>query len=155
MNVSDKNIVLIGMRGSGKSSVGDILAGQMQRELISMDSIIIYEAGMLIPEIVEKFGWKYFREIETKVTKKIARLSCIINSTGGGVILNPDNVSALRDSGIVFWLKVSVDNILYRIGDDPNRPSLTGRNSRRDDMIATLNEREKLNTIGDFESFVA
>ena len=73
-----------------------------------------------------------------------SRLHDIINATGGGVILNPENVKALRSTGIVFWLDVSVDNILQRIGEDPNRPSLTGRASRRDDMAATLAEREEL-----------
>lgn len=144
MNITDKNIVLIGMRGSGKTTIGAILAGCLHRELIPMDALIVYEAGMTIPQIVENQGWKRFREIEFQVTQKVARLQGIINATGGGVILNPENVKALRTTGIVFWLNVSVDNILQRIGEDPNRPSLTGRASRRDDMMATLAEREGL-----------
>ena len=138
-----KNIVLIGMRGSGKSSVGAILADHFNRELISMDALIVYEAGMTIPNIIEKFGWDRFREIEARVCQKLAPIQGIVNSTGGGVVLNPENVKALRKTGILVWLKVSIENTLKRIGDDPNRPSLTGVDSVKRDIIATYNEREK------------
>lgn len=144
MSTHEKNIVLIGMRGSGKTTIGAILAGQLHRELMPMDALIVYEAGMTIPEIVETRGWEYFREIEAKVSRKVACLKGTINATGGGVVLNPENVNALRKTGIVFWLDVSVDNTLKRIGEDPNRPSLTGKSSRRDDLVATYAERETL-----------
>lgn len=139
-----KNVVLIGMRGSGKTTVGAILAGRLHRELVPMDALVVYEAGMTIPQIVEKSGWPRFREIEARIAQKVARLEGTINATGGGVVLNPENVKALRETGIVFWLEVSVDQLLPRIGEDPNRPSLTGRGSRREDMAATLAEREPL-----------
>ncbi len=144
MNTTEKNIILIGMRGSGKTTIGAILAGRLHREFIPMDALIVYEAGMTIPQIVETSGWKRFREIEAQITQKVAQLRGIINATGGGVILNPENVKALRATGIVFWLNVSVDNILGRIGEDPKRPSLSGKTSRRDDMAATLADREEL-----------
>jgi shikimate kinase len=142
MDADEKNIVLIGMRGSGKTTVGAILAGRLHRELIPMDALIVYELGMTIPEVVERHGWPRFREAEAQVARKVARLKGTINATGGGVILDPGNVQALRETGIVFWLEVSVDQTLRRIGEDPNRPSLTGRGSRREDMLATHAERE-------------
>lgn len=144
MDITEKNVALIGMRGSGKTTIGAILAGQLHRELIPMDALIVYDAGKTIPQIVEADGWERFREIESQVAQKVARLQGIINATGGGIILNPENVKALRATGIVFWLNVSVDNTLQRIGEDPNRPSLTGKTSRRDDIMATLAEREEL-----------
>ncbi len=144
MNITDKNIVLIGMRGSGKTTVGMILAGRLHREFIPMDALIVYEAGKTIPKIVEEEGWERFREIEAQVTQKVSRLQGTINATGGGVILNPENVTALRATGVVFWLNVSIENTLQRIGEDPNRPSLTGKASREDDMLATFHEREPL-----------
>ena len=144
MNVQEKNIVLIGMRGSGKTTIGAILAGRLHREFMPMDALIVYEAGMTIPEIVERHGWEHFRKIEAEVSRKVARLKGTINATGGGVVLNPENVAALRETGIIFWLNVSVDNTLQRIGEDPNRPSLTGKSSRRDDIAATYTEREAL-----------
>ncbi len=144
MRETEKNVVLVGMRGSGKTTVGAILAGRLRRELIPLDALVVYEAGMTIPEIVERFGWPHFRRIEAQVTVKAARLKGVIIATGGGVVLDPENVRALRGTGIVFWLGVSVDRILERIGEDPNRPSLTGRASRREDMEATYKEREPL-----------
>ena len=144
MNRDEKNIVLIGMRGSGKTTIGAILAGRLHREFIPMDALIVYEAGVTIPEIVETRGWEYFREVETLVARKVACLKGTINATGGGVVLNPENVKVLRETGIVFWLNVSIDNTLKRIGEDPNRPSLTGKTSRRDDIAATYAEREAL-----------
>jgi len=144
MNSTEKNIVLIGMRGSGKTTVGAILAGRLHKEFVPMDALIVYDMGLTVPEIVEKHGWDRFREVEAQVAQKVARLKGTINATGGGVILNPDSVKALRETGIVFWLDVSVDETLKRIGEDPNRPSLTGRGSRREDMQATYAEREPL-----------
>jgi len=144
MTIHEKNIVLIGMRGSGKTTIGAILAGRLHREFIPMDALIVYEAGMTIPQIVEAHGWDRFRDIETLVARKVARLTGTINATGGGVVLKPENVEALRETGVVFWLNVSVDNTLQRIGEDPNRPSLTGKSSRRDDIAATYAEREML-----------
>ncbi len=140
----DQNIVLIGMRGSGKTTIGAALAGRLHKEFIPLDALIVYEAGTTIPEIVEKSGWEHFRKIESRVVTKTAQLKGIINATGGGVILNEANVAILRETGVVIWLRVAVDTILSRIGEDPNRPSLTGKNSRRDDMLSTLQEREKL-----------
>ena len=66
MNVAEKNIVLIGMRGSGKTTVGAILAGRLHRELIPMDALIVYELGMTIPEVVERHGWPRFREAKAR-----------------------------------------------------------------------------------------
>ena len=144
MTSSEKNIVLIGMRGSGKTTVGAILAGRLHREFMPMDALIVYDMGMTIPEIVETHGWDRFRQAEARVAQRVADLKGTINATGGGVILNADSVKALRETGIVFWLDVSVDETLRRIGEDPNRPSLTGHGSRREDMQATYAEREPL-----------
>jgi len=144
MNSTEKNIVLIGMRGSGKTTVGAILAGRLHKEFVPMDALIVYDMGMTVPEIVEKHGWDRFREVEAQVAQRVARLKGTINATGGGVVLNADSVEALRETGIVFWLDVSVDETLKRIGEDPNRPSLTGRGSRREDIQATYAEREPL-----------
>jgi shikimate kinase len=109
-----------------------------------MDALIVYEFGLTVPEIVATHGWPRFREVEAQVARKVARLKGTIVATGGGVVLDPGNVQALRETGIVFWLDVSVDRSLGRIGEDPNRPSLTGRASRREDMQATAAEREPL-----------
>lgn len=144
IDVQKKNIVLIGMRGAGKTSVGAILAGQLQRVLIEIDMLIVYEAGMSVPQIVERYGWDYFRAIETLVTQRVSQLEGVVNSTGGGVILNPLNVKALRSSGIVFWLNVSADKIVQRIDKDPNRPLLTQKETLREEIESVLAHRAAL-----------
>lgn len=144
MNAIKKNIVLIGMRGAGKSSVGAMLAERLRRELIEMDTLIVDEVGMTIPQLVEKYGWEHFRAIETLITERVSQREGTINSTGGGVILNSQNVQALRRNGLLFWLDVSTDNILQRIDEDPNRPSLTEKASLREEIESVLAKRKEL-----------
>lgn len=134
------NIVLIGMRGSGKTTVGKILAEKLGRGFVEMDELVVRRAGMSIPEIVKKQGWPGFRDIESAVCREVAALDNIVNATGGGVITREENIAALRKNGKLIWLQISLEKILERIGEDPSRPSLTGR-STRDDMAAVLAER--------------
>ncbi len=137
------NIVLIGMRGSGKTTVGRILARKLGRELVEMDELISRKAGLSIPEIVAKHGWSKFRDIEKEVTSEVAGQDNIINASGGGVVSREKNIAKLKENGLLVWLKSSVDTLLERIGEDNNRPLLAGR-TQRGDMEMTLNEREPL-----------
>jgi shikimate kinase len=118
------NIVLIGMRGSGKTMVGKILARKLGRELVEMDEMITRRAGLTIPEIVERYGWGKFRDIEEEVTEQVAKLGNIINASGGGVVTIEKNIQRLRKSGVLVWLKASVDTLFERIGEDSERPPL-------------------------------
>jgi shikimate dehydrogenase len=137
------NIVLIGMRGSGKTAVGKILAQRLGRELIEMDELIAEKAGLSIPQIVKEHGWEGFRDLEAELTAEVSGRDNIINATGGGVVIREPNVSRLKQNGLVVWLTASIDTLLERIGDDDQRPSLTGK-SRREDMEITLAERQPL-----------
>jgi len=137
------NIVLIGMRGSGKTAVGKVLAQRLGRELIEMDKLITQKAKLSIPEIVKKHGWEGFRDIEEEITAGVAKRDNIINATGGGVVVRGQNISRLKQNGLVVWLTASVDTLLQRIGEDEGRPSLTGK-THREDMEITLAERQPL-----------
>jgi len=119
------NIVLIGYRGTGKSVVGELLALQLNMTCIGMDAKIVEKAGMSIPEIVEKYGWPKFRDIESEVARELAGLDNIVVDTGGGVIERPENMEALQTNARIFWLKASVDAIVARIEDGTQRPALT------------------------------
>jgi shikimate dehydrogenase len=134
------NIVLIGMRGSGKTTVGRILAQKLGRDFVEMDELIVQKAGLTIPEIVARNGWEKFRELEEEITSEVARRDNIINASGGGVVTIEKNVQALRKNGLLVWLQASVDAILKRIGEDSQRPLLVGR-TPREDMEKTLAER--------------
>lgn len=137
------NIVLIGMRGAGKTTVGRILAGKLGQELVEMDELIARKMRLSIPETVQKYGWERFRDIEEEVTSEVAERDNIINATGGGVVTREKNVIKLKKKGILVWLKAGVDSLLERISEDNARPLLVGK-TQREDMKITLKERKPL-----------
>ena len=138
------NIVLIGMRGSGKTAVGKILAQKLGRELIEMDELIVGKAGLSIPEIVARHGWESFRDLEEEITIEVAKRRNIVNATGGGVVVREQNVSRLKQNGLLVWLTANVDTLLQRIGEDDSRPPLVESRSQREDIEITLAERQSL-----------
>lgn len=135
------NIVLIGYRGTGKSTVGKVLAGWLGRTLVSTDAEIVRRAGQTIPEIVARHGWDYFRDLESAVCQELAMRDGLIIDTGGGAILRSQNVDALKKTGKLFWLTASVATIASRIGGDTQRPSLTGTKSFVEEIQEVLSER--------------
>jgi shikimate dehydrogenase len=137
------NIVLIGMRGSGKTTVGEILARKLGREFVQMDKLITQRAGLSIPEMVEKYGWEKFRDIEEEITGEVARLNNMVNAAGGGVVTREKNIVKLKENGVLVWLTASVDTLAGRIGENSQRPLLVGR-TLQEDMEMTLNERKPL-----------
>jgi shikimate kinase len=137
------NIVLIGMRGSGKTTIGKLLAKRLGNQFIEMDELIVQRLGQSIPEIVNRYGWGKFRDVEAEITREVARLANVVNATGGGVVTREENVRELKKKGKLVWLKANTDTLLRRIGNDQSRPSLTGK-SQREDMEAVLAERSPI-----------
>ena len=135
------NIVLIGYRGTGKSTVGKLLAARLGRQLVSTDAEIVKRAQRTIPEIVAQEGWEYFRDLESDICRELASRDQLVIDTGGGAILRAQNVEALKKNGTLFWLKASVETIVKRIGGDNQRPSLTGTKSFVDEIQDVLLER--------------
>ncbi|MDF0650184.1 MAG: shikimate kinase [Nitrospira sp.] len=135
------NVVLIGYRGTGKSTIGNFLAARLGRILVSTDTEIVKLAGQSIPEIVEKNGWEHFRDLEAKVCQELAGRTGLVVDTGGGAILRPRNVEVLKEAGRLFWLTASLSTITERIGEDSQRPSLTGAKSFLDEIQDVLRER--------------
>ncbi|HJS66217.1 MAG TPA: shikimate kinase [Nitrospiraceae bacterium] len=135
------NIVLIGYRGTGKSTVGKLLAMRLGRQFVSTDEEIIKRAKRTIPEIVAQEGWEYFRDLESDVCRELAGRDRLVIDTGGGAILRTQNVEALKKNGILFWLTASVETITKRIGRGNQRPSLTGSKSFIDEIQDVLRER--------------
>ena len=136
------NIVLIGYRGTGKTSVGQLLAERLGRQLVSTDAEVIRRATLSIPEIVKQFGWDRFRDLESDACLELSGKDRLIIDTGGGVILRQRNVDALKAKGVLVWLTASVRTITERIGGDTQRPSLTGAKSFTDEVEEVLRERE-------------
>jgi len=124
------NIVLIGYRCSGKTAVGKTLARELGRDFLDSDTLIEREAGSSIQGFVSKKGWDLFREMEKTVIKKIAKKDNLIIATGGGIVMDKENVSNLKRNGWIVWLKANPDVIEDRMrkeqGSGKLRPSLTG-----------------------------
>ena len=138
------NIVLIGMRGSGKTTVGKILALKLGRDFVEMDELIVQRAGFTIPEIVASHGWEKFRDLEEEITGEVAGLDNTVNAAGGGVVTREQNIAKLKESGVLVWLKASLDILLERIAEDNQRPPLVEGRTRWEDMDVTLAERKPL-----------
>ncbi len=135
------NIVLIGYRGTGKTSVAKILSVRLQRAAISTDHEIVQRANLSIPEIVKQFGWDHFRDLESDVCQELAGRDNLVVDTGGGIILRPRNVGILKANGLVFWLTAEIETIRKRIGGDTQRPSLTSMKSFTEEIEEVMRER--------------
>jgi shikimate kinase len=135
------NVVLIGYRGTGKSTVGKRVAVRLGRPIISTDKEIVQRAGSSIPDIVAAHGWDYFREWESTVCEELSGRDNLVIDTGGGAILRQNNVAALKRNGRLIWLTASVETIAARIGSDTQRPSLTSAKSHVDEIRQVLSER--------------
>ena len=112
LKLRKSNIVLTGMPGSGKSTLGRLLAEETGRELIETDSEIVSEAGMPVREIFERFGERYFRDLETGVIRRASATGGRIISTGGGAVLREENVDLLRMNGVIVFLNRSPEELM-------------------------------------------
>lgn len=124
------NIVLIGYRCSGKTSVGRIIAKRTGMDFYDTDDMIVKETGISIREFVQEHGWDRFREIEKDVVEEASGFDNAVIATGGGVVIDEDNVKALKGKGYIVWLEVDADILINRMENDRDtddaRPSLTG-----------------------------
>jgi shikimate kinase len=130
------NIVLIGYRGAGKSTVGKMLAARAGRTFVDTDERVERQCGSSIGDIVQSKGWQHFRNLEKGVIEEICRGDELIIAPGGGAVLDPANVRALKKDGILIWLKADAEVLGRRINQDPHtpasRPSLTGKGTLED-----------------------
>lgn len=98
-----QNVVLTGMPASGKTTVGKAVAKVLGRPFCDTDDLIVQKAGMTISEIFRKFGEKYFRDLETEVIKELSGETEIVIATGGGAVMRPENIRALKLNGKIFF----------------------------------------------------
>ena len=111
IRASALNLVLIGMPGSGKSSVGRALAEQLGREFVDCDAEIVKRARCTIPEIFERRGEAGFRDMESEVVAEVCREKGRVIATGGGAILRQENVRAMRQNGVVIMIERALDDL--------------------------------------------
>ena len=122
----NKNIILTGFMGTGKTTIGTLVAEKLEREFIDTDVLIEQRQGMGIPEIFASLGEDAFREMEADIATELGQRKGLVVATGGRFMLDPDNAAALSENGIVFCLVVSPREILARVTaeTDHHRPLL-------------------------------
>ena len=138
-----KNIVLIGFMGSGKTVVGRLLADRLGYKFIDTDKIIEERIGKTISDIFNDEGEHYFREIESNIVKELSELSGHVISTGGGIVLNQDNLTCLKKGGLTVWLKASPESIHKRVVSESHRPLLNVKDPLNE-IKRLLSPRERL-----------
>lgn len=141
------NILLVGYRGTGKTTLGRHLAQILGMTFIDMDRVIIEEAGCSISRIVEEHGWPHFREREKRLLLRLAQGTGQVIATGGGVVLYAENRALLSKMGPVIWLKADPDTIVERLKQDTagmvQRPAFSDR-TLREETEAMLQARTPL-----------
>ena len=126
--LNHRNIVLTGFMASGKTVVGKALAEKLGRKFVDSDKLIEEKCRMSIPEIFEKYGEEYFRNIESQVIEEISLKSGAVIATGGGAVLNKDNIAVLRKNATIVNLEPSGEVVAARLSkDDGTRPLNKGQ----------------------------
>ena len=118
-------IILIGFMGSGKSTVGKLLASSLDYQYMDTDALIEKMEGMSVSDIFAKHGESYFRKLESEVIKTLTDYESIVISTGGGMPVFENNMALLNKAGITIFLNVGVETIYQRISKDNTRPLVT------------------------------
>jgi shikimate kinase len=119
-----RTIVMVGMMGAGKSSVGRRLAARLGLPFVDADTEIEQAANATISEIFETHGEAYFRDGERRVIQRLLDGNPKVLATGGGAFINPETRAAIRAAGVSIWLKVDRELILHRVKRRSNRPLL-------------------------------
>ncbi len=135
------NIVLTGLRGSGKTKIGKVLSKKLIWDFIDLDREIEKEENMQIKDIVALRGWEYFRAKECEIAKKVAKLDKTVIATGGGTIIDPENEKALKKNGKIIYLYRKPEDCIKYIHADPNRPRLTNQETLEEEMKHLYKER--------------
>jgi len=125
-----RNLVLIGMMGSGKSTVGRLLADRLGRPFVDTDAAVERATGARVAETFDRVGERTFRALESEQVRKVAALRGQVVAVGGGAVLDPSNVTFLRATGDLVLLDARPEELAARVGDDQTRPLLAGTSDR-------------------------
>lgn len=153
MSSSVRSIILTGFMGTGKSTVGRLLARRLGYGFVDLDELIEKDAGMPVKDIFAEHGEPRFRELESKSIEKLASGvlgASLVVSTGGGAVVSERNRSLLRGFGVIVCLRASGEEILRRVGNRPERPLLYGPD-REEKLKRLLGERQSAYSDCDLE----
>ena len=146
-----KNIVLVGLMGSGKSAIGRTIAKKLGRRFIDTDRYIERKGGKTITEIFEQRGESEFRAFEREVIKKISQYVGIVIATGGGAIKDPENFHYLKESGWIIALYASPATLYKRIEGKRVRPLLLNEGDPVKKLEEIFNDRKTMYAQADFQ----
>lgn len=125
--MTTRHLVLVGMMGAGKTTVGRECARRLGRPFVDVDDVVAATAGMPIADIFSSRGEPAFRELERQAIADVcASPEPLVVACGGGAVLDADNRRRLRDAGVVVWLQAPPDVLVGRVGDGNGRPLLAG-----------------------------
>lgn len=145
-----ENVILIGFMGTGKTSLGKLLANKLGRGFVDVDQKIESTAKMSVPEIFETYGEKYFRELEKNAVKEICTRRNLVIATGGGTVKDEENFRLLKNSGVIVCLTTEPEEIFRRTERRGERPVLDGGNDRLETIKNLLAERQKFYAQADY-----
>ncbi len=134
------NVVLCGMMGCGKSTVGKVLAERLGARFVDVDEVIVARYGN-ISNLFERYGEEYFRELETKIIEELSKQEGLVIATGGGAALKAQNVALLKRNGRLVYLRARVETLGERLQTDTQRPLLRNAENLRQRLETLLNAR--------------
>lgn len=138
------NLVLIGYRGTGKTTLSEMLHERAGLPVYHLDEMLEARFGEKIADFVRRNGWDEFRNEEELLVAELSALEGVILDTGGGAVLREKNRINLRKNSFIVWLESSPKTIAYYIGDDASRPSLTGSKTAVEEITEVLAARTPL-----------
>ncbi len=144
-----KNLVLLGMPGSGKSSLGQLLAKITGLKLYDVDKLIVEETGLEIAQIFQTKGEEFFRKIEEKKTLEILKKTNNIIALGGGAFLNEKIRSKILKNDYSIWLKWDKETLTSRLARSKKRPITYSL--KKDDIIKLIEKRSKIYSLAKFK----
>ena len=136
-----RNVILVGFMGTGKTTVGRLLAARLGMKFVDMDDMIAARAGKPITRIFAEDGEPHFRRAERAIAVDLAAQDGWVVGTGGGIVLNPENIRDFSRTGLVVCLWAQPETILARVIDDEQRPLLAGGDKLR--RISELLEKRR------------
>ena len=146
------NVILTGFMGTGKTSLGKLLATRLGRPFVDIDKKIEDEARLSIPKIFERFGEAHFRELERAAVKDLCERRGLVIATGGGTIKDEENLQLLKSSGVMICLTTEPEEIFKRTARRGERPVLDGGgNERLETIKKLLAERKKFYDRADYQ----
>jgi shikimate kinase len=127
---ADRSIVLVGLMGVGKSSIGKRLAARLHMPFVDADAEIEAAAGMSISEIFARFGEPHFRDGERRVIARLLKTGPRVIATGGGAFCDPETRALIREKAIAIWLDADLETLVSRVTRRSHRPLLAGKDPR-------------------------